>query len=908
MKPETSKRILTPRKFESQFICTVIGVFLTSFLLLVHPANSEQAKETKHVLILITGQKDLAGYILSEKGMRAAFDQSKDFQFEYFIEYMDRYRFSDAAYQNDMFEMYRTKYSSKKIDLVIAHGYFALDFAVAKGDEIFPNTPVIFSTIMKGQLKRLNLNPKHTGSLLKIDYLGLLNSALQNHPDTRHVVIISGTSKVGRLISTQSRNVYASYAEQYDFISLGHLPMDDLLATVANLPEKTVIIYYYMALDGNSQSFKPWKVASIISEATNAPVYGMADTYLGHGIVGGNLISYEAQGKRAGEIGLRVLKGEKPADIPITSEGTILNMFDWHQLKRWGIHESKLPEGSIILYKELSFWESYRWYIIGIIAFIFLLGGIISTLLFYWNNSKQREQQLTYSHNRFRAYMKNSVEGIWCIEFDENIDIDLPEDEQFELVYKHGYFSDANDAYARAVGLEYGREVIGTRIESFCPRSDPTNVATVKAWIQSRYSITDAETVQTHKDGITRNILNNATGIINSGRVEQVWGTQLDITDLKKTEQQLIKTEQKYRTIADHTYDWEYWEAPDGRLKYVSPSCERITGYSVTDFMNFPGLIFTIIIPEDRLIWKRHGHGSNTASGTNASHIHFRIKDKNGHIHWIAHVCQHVFDEQGENLGVRASNRDITVLRRTEKMVNEHLEMLSQVERRETLGQLTGSIAHELNQPLTGILSDAQAGELLLKKEGMDKGQIEEIFTDIVADAKRASLVLRNLRALFSGDRENNYDQVNINELIRETLQILNSEFVNRDLLIKADLFAGLPKIAVNRIQIQQVLINLIKNSWQAFQHSEKKNRQLSITTTIANGNQVTVCLEDNGPGIDPDELQSVFDTLKTTKKDGMGMGLPICKSILQAHGGRIWAENIPGGGAGFQFSLPVRR
>jgi len=520
---------------------------------------------------------------------------------------------------------------------------------------------------------------------------------------------------------------------------------------------------------------------------------------------------------------------------------------------------------------------------------------------------KKNEEKLIKSEDRYRAFVQNSSEAIWCYELKKPLAIDLQVEEQIDWLYKYLYIVEANDAHAHMLSYEKGEELVGFGLEDTLPRSMPESIASLKQFINERYNLIDLETIEITKEGEQRVFIQNVIGIIEDGHLLRVWGTNKDITEQKKIEQKLIDAERKYRTVANFTYSWEYWEAPEGGLEYVSPSCERITGYSVTDFMERPELISEIIIPEDRAIWNDHDHGSTNNTETTPSECHFRIKNKNGHIRWIAHICQSVYNEQGDEGGVRVSNRDITELRNTEQKVLEHRDMLLHLERRETLGQLAGSIAHELNQPLTGILGDAQAGELLLKKEKFNKAQLREIFAGIAADTKRASLVIRNLRELFSM-KKTDYNHVNINTLIRETLQILNSEFIIQSVTIHTDYSSNLPNVDANRIQLQQVLINLIKNSCQAMLDSEKKDRLMSITTSVCNDDQVAICLEDNGPGIDPDQLQSIFEPLTTTKEDGMGMGLAISRSIVQAHGGEIWAENNPNGGIRFHLTIPAQR
>jgi PAS domain S-box-containing protein len=376
-----------------------------------------------------------------------------------------------------------------------------------------------------------------------------------------------------------------------------------------------------------------------------------------------------------------------------------------------------------------------------------------------------------------------------------------------------------------------------------------------------------------------------------------------DITEQKDAEEKLREAEQKYRTVADFTYDWEYWEGPDGRLLYVSPSCERITGYRPSDFVDRPELIESIILPEDLASWEAHSHGEKM--GEESGFCQFRIRVKDGTTRWIEHDCRPVYDEQGNYAGVRASNREITELKRAEQEAREIRETLAQLDRTATLGQLAGSIAHELNQPLTGILSNAQAGEMLLKQGDGNHNEIEEILTDIVADGKRSGDILRNLRELF-GSQKTEFKLLGVNAIVEETIRLMNSEFVIKGVNIRMVLSDTLPDVTGNRVQIQQVLINLINNAKQAMQQSAKAGGSISIVTARGNESEVQVQVEDIGPGIDPERLEGIFEPLTTWKTSGLGMGLSISRSIVQAHGGRIWAENRPAGGARISFTLPA--
>ena len=340
-----------------------------------------EIKKEKRVLILFTNQSDLPAYQIVEKGIKSSLDAGHEFHIKYFIEYMDYYRNPDQTHNQLLLDLYHHKFSNHRIDLVIPFGPPALSFVIAHSNDLFSQVPVVFSGILREQIKGLNLSPTVTGVLADIDYAGLLEIALRIHPQTRHVAVVNGASVTGLLYEKEFRKALAPYARRLDFIYLTRLPMGDILEKLRNLPEHSVVLYYILLRDGEGKSFIPQEVAFILSEAAKAPVYGCLDTYLGHGIVGGRLTSFEMTGVKSGEMALRILRGEKPSDISMTGQGTIIDLFDWRQFKRFGIREDRLPPGSIVRYKTYSFWEHYWWRILAAFVLILVQSGLITFLL-----------------------------------------------------------------------------------------------------------------------------------------------------------------------------------------------------------------------------------------------------------------------------------------------------------------------------------------------------------------------------------------------------------------------------------------------------------------------------------------------------------------------------------------------
>jgi len=247
---------------------------------------------------------------------------------------------------------------------------------------------------------------------------------------------------------------------------------------------------------------------------------------------------------------------------------------------------------------------------------------------------------------------------------------------------------------------------------------------------------------------------------------------------------------------------------------------------------------------------------------------------------------------------------DITERKLAELRAAEDRAALRHMSRVSMLGQLSASIAHQLNQPLAAILGNAEAARKMLARERVDLAELREICDDIVADDNRAAEVIRRLGALYRrGDMK--MEPLDLNELIRETLDLLRAELLIRHVAPRTDLALALPMIDGGRVQLQQVLLNLVLNAADAVSGIVIEKRSLAIRTEAA-GAAVRLFVVDNGSGIVEGDLGHVFDAFWSTKDGGMGIGLAICKSIVAAHYGNITVANNAEGGATFCISLPA--
>ncbi len=377
------------------------------------------------------------------------------------------------------------------------------------------------------------------------------------------------------------------------------------------------------------------------------------------------------------------------------------------------------------------------------------------------------------------------------------------------------------------------------------------------------------------------------------------------IEEREQKEQALQHAEQRYRTVADFTYDWEYWETPDGSLCYVSPACERITGYRADQFIARPRLFLEIILPEDNDIWNAHRHQAEAEMGLRE--VQFRILRHDGHIRWIEHACQPVLDDQGQFLGFRASNRDITKRKQAEQEAHRLREEYVHIARVAAMGELTASLSHELKQPLAAIRSNAQAAQRFLAQEKPDLGELSEILVDIVNDNRRADDIITKLRTLMQkGDLK--LVDLSMNDLIREISLLIDHYAPMKDCSLEFELDDGIDLIQGDRVQLQQVAFNLVLNASEALMTVPPDCREIVIRTIQTDPRFVTVAIRDSGPGIDAQLAERLFRPFYTNKPEGLGVGLSISRSIIESLGGKLWAENNPERGATFYFTVPTKR
>jgi PAS domain S-box-containing protein len=280
----------------------------------------------------------------------------------------------------------------------------------------------------------------------------------------------------------------------------------------------------------------------------------------------------------------------------------------------------------------------------------------------------------------------------------------------------------------------------------------------------------------------------------------------------------------------------------------------------------------------------------------------YRIRRKNGDIRWMQSVGR-VQTNPSNNLTLMGVTFDITERIHAEEEARHQRETLAHISRVTTLGELSGALAHEINQPLAIIMSNAQAAQRLIKQVPPDLVEIGHILSDIVAEDRRAGEVIRHMRELLKRG-ETTMVPLAMNAVVEEVIDMMHADIISRRVTVELALSPELPRIRGDRIQLQQVILNVVFNAFDALADNETTHRRVRISS-MRHQDVVRLSVSDEGHGL-PDDVEALFQPFVTTKSKGLGVGLAISRSIVRAHAGRLWAEANPTGGAIFHLDIPL--
>ena len=728
------------------------------FLIIVISSSGVRAEERpRRVLMLHAFNHAFPATTISGDAVRKRLLERSEHKLEIAAEFLDLARHSGPGHEERLVSFLREKYSGEQPDVVIALGSSALPFIVKHREAITPSVPVVFAGISPANFSASRPPPDVTGILTEFDLAKTLALAEALQPSSRQIVFIAGSGGVDRRWQTQARTLMGGRGDRFETTYLFELSYDALVAELKRVPPDAIVIILTVFLDGTGKAFVPVEVATALAALSPAPTYSPYDTFLGNGVIGGSVDTFESIGTAAADLTLDIMGGKDPATIPPSVGSGQAFRVDARALQRWNLRESNLPTGTIVLFKAPTIWEAHRNLVLASTFMFALQTSVAAALLIQGRRRRRAETLLKESEERMTLAAASVNIGIW--QFDRETS-ELWATEHSRVLFGLGG------------GVPLTREAFLTAI---LPEDRETALASFsKASSEDQSAVTD---VRVARDGKQRWIRIRARFHPNDqGAPKQLSGVFVDITEQKTAE---IETALQRQEVA-------------------------------------------------------------------------------------------------------------------------HLMRVS------VLGELSGAIAHEINQPLTAIQSNAETGLDLVAADTPDLIEIRDVFQDIVDDNRRASEVIQRLRNLLKKD-QTTIASVDVNELVTSTLRLLNNELISRRISVKLDLTQSLPTTIGDPVQLQQVLLNLVMNAMDAMASTAVAQRLVTVSTLLWRANAIVVRVKDCGPGIPPAGESRIFEPFYTTKAHGLGLGLPICSTIIEAHGGNIELSNDNFGGAVAMISLPVR-
>ncbi len=719
--------------------------------------DARQVDIIKQVLIVHSNQSVLPATVLVDNAIRKEIQSGSSARLDVFSEFLDKDRFPEPEAESRMAKFLREKYAKRPIDLIVATGAPALRFLMQQRRSLFSTTPVLHVAVSQDELDAIERPSDVVGVVSDLDPVPTIGLALSLQPNARHAVIVDGTTQESRTWEAAARRELLVYEGRLDFRYLSGLPMPELLHEVGQLPPDTFVLYYSILTDGAGRSFIPRDVAEKLSESASVPVYGLFETFLDHGIVGGSMASFEAMGRQVGQLGRKVLAGQGSETPPHNQLARSEISVDWRQLQRWRLSESRLPPGSIVRFREATLWGQYRWQVIAAVGLLVTQSVLITALVVQGGRRRRAEDEARDSEERMSLAAELASLGFWHWDITAN------------WVW-------AGEHCRGLVGLE---QQVGITLEGFL--------------------------AALHRD---------------------------DLEPTKRSLEHAGMTGKPYRA------DW-------------------------------------------------------------------RMSLADGSERWIRAIGRTKSDDSGQPARVMGVVIDVTQEKQAEAELAHWRSELIHLTRVALLGELSGALAHELNQPLSAIVSNSQAALMYLGQGNCDLSEVRTILADIVADGKRASNVIKHLHTLFTKS-EAQVEPFDLNDAVSDTLKLTHGDLLARKVRVTATLTPRLPVVLGDRVQLQQVLLNLIINACDAMAQNEPAEREIIIVTEQQSCGTAQFWVSDRGGGIVAAVEDKLFQPFVTSKARGLGLGLSLCRTIIAAHGGSLSAVNNPDRGATFHVSLPA--
>ncbi len=505
-----------------------IALLLVCYSLWQMTVVTASAEESRRVLVLYELGRSSAAVDIVDHEIREVLEKQTNYHIDLYVEYMETNLFDDPASQQKIRDWYLEKYRDHQPDVIVAAGITPMHFMMDAHEENFPGVPIVICGITQDWTHAPNLDSRFTGTHVDFDPAKTLDAALRLQPGTEQVIVVNGASSFDQGIDAIIRKSLHSYESKLRFTYLSGLPMASLQSRLGQTDAHTVVLFGTLYQDGTGARYVPaTQSLPLVVGASKAPVFVLADVLVGQGSVGGDVASFAAQGRIAGEDVMKILGGAKPQDIPIVASPNVY-LFDWRALKRWGFQERNLPVGSVVLNREPTLMEAYGRYVFGGLVLLFAQLLLILQLLSQRAKERTIRRYLHESEARLREAQNIAQCGSWVW------DVTKREahwsDEMYRILgLTLGSIAPANRLLPNGGDLEYAERM--------------KNVSKVGQRYSEEYRIV-------RPNGEERIVVESGQPRYDSSH-HFVVGTLLDVTDMRVAEQALRESEERFRTMAD---------------------------------------------------------------------------------------------------------------------------------------------------------------------------------------------------------------------------------------------------------------------------------------------------------------------------------------------------------------------
>lgn len=909
------------RFFIPRFFTFSLGTLVVSLAVI-----AASAATPKRVLILNPHGRDVEPFSSAVSAFRSTLSGELGAPVDFYEIPLDLARFTSPDAEEPLVAFLEELITDVPMDLLVPVGGSGSQFADRHRSRLFPTAPVLLLT-GDPRLIPSGFQESNTNIITQTaDLHGMVEDILLLRPKTKRIAVVFGASPLENFWVNECRREFQPFEDRIEFIWLNELPLDEIIETCRSLPPDSFILHGLYVEDIAGISSEKNEAIRRLHESANAPLFGYFESELGLGIIGGQLYQNSKIGELGAHAAVRILRGEKQENIPVQILEPSEPRYDWRELRRWNISEKNLPEGSIVEFGEPGFWAQYRWWAVGAIVF-----GIFQTFLIVG---------LIVNRAKWR---KGEAEAVLIADISSKF-VNLPSDEvDREILEAQRRLCEFLDLDAIALWQWEGHKAghfVATHAYSL--QSGPLPVAEMSEadfpWVKEQMlarriillSSLDDLPAEAARDrggceaaGIKSNLtlpLNVGVGppvgllAMNSIRKARSWPqtfvkrmelvAQIFANALaRKRTEQILRESELRQSLAAAAADAGLWELDlSSGVFWTSEKAQAIFEYSAEEIVDM-GRFRERVHPED---WPRvESVIEDAVTKLRIVDVEFRICREDGRERWIVAMGRPLLNAKGGGDRLTGLSFDITERRQAEIEVRKLRDDLAHIARVTLLGQLASALAHELSQPLGAILRNAEAAEIMLREPSPDLGELRAIVADILRDDHRAGEVIDRLRSLLKR-RSLDPQTVELRQVIDEVLSLIRFDAATRQVRIEFIDEPALLLVRGDRIHLQQVLLNLFINAMDALDECLPDQRTIRLEVCRASPDFVQVRVLDNGPGVPAESLEQLFEPFFSSKTNGMGIGLAVSRTIIEAQQGKIWAENGPEGGACFCFTVPV--